>query len=115
MDYFDMGYSKKFYKILQSIHKIKSKEICIYKQNEHTPLNKNTREDSLIQNSICAITNLSVPFVLWTEILSGDLDKTKFFSFGYSWSAVQKRLLKKCTALITEYKSKFGRISEELL
>jgi hypothetical protein len=62
MDYVDMGYSKELYKNLKSVHKLKSKEIRIYKRNEHTPLNQITRETSLFTGSVWGVPDTSVPF-----------------------------------------------------
>ncbi len=57
-----MGNSKEFYENLKKHHKIKKKEIKIYKRKERIPQNQLIRETSLFKGSVWGVQDLSVPF-----------------------------------------------------
>jgi len=57
-----MGNSNEFYENLKKVHKIKKKEIRIYKRKENIPSNQTIRETSLLKGSVWGVPDESVPF-----------------------------------------------------
>jgi mRNA-degrading endonuclease toxin of MazEF toxin-antitoxin module len=57
-----MGNSKDIYENLKKVHRLKKKEIRIYKRKKRVPQNQFIRETSLFKGSIWGVPDKSIPF-----------------------------------------------------